>query len=220
MCRMCSFYNRIDLKQLPTSNPFLDEDASPADIPVPNDIIIESPESQRHTAWTNMRRFPSLYLSAPAKNENSLSSSTLPKPISIFGPQELTRQSQSPYQSYLHGTKSEVQNIPRKDARAQPHKLVHQSRVNSVPLRIHTRVECDDSSTGSTSGQPSPISDDEFAYLPSSRYTITPPQTNSYSAVETAKEVLSVDVPIPAPLKVRRAPQSPTEWMNEACRNL
>lgn len=217
---MCSIYNNIDLRQLPASNPFLEGDVSPADVAMPHDIIVESPESQRHTAWTNMRRFPSLHRPSTVKHEISSSSSPLPKPITIFGPRQLARQSQSPYEAYQSSAKSEIQNLSHKDARAQPHKLVHQSRVNSVPLKIHTGIELDDSSTGSTSGQPSPVSDDEFAYLPSSQSTLSRPPTNLYPTINTVQEVSAVDVPVPAPLKVRRTPQSPTEWMNEVCKNL
>lgn len=60
MCRMCLIYNEIDLKELPTSNPFSENVPTPIDPSVPECILIESPSAHQYPAWTGLRRFPSM----------------------------------------------------------------------------------------------------------------------------------------------------------------
>ena len=83
MCRMCLIYNELDLKELPRSNPFSENVPTPIDSSVPECIFIESPAAQRYTAWTDLRRFPSM---AAATDRNSTSKHHSPRSISIQGP--------------------------------------------------------------------------------------------------------------------------------------
>lgn len=215
---MCSYYHQIDLKQLPSSNPFAEENTTPVETTLPNNIVVESPDSQIHTAWTNIRRFPSLYRHPPTKNEYATSSTLSSKPITVLGPRELARQSQLPYEPYRRGQNFSPLDTSVKDARAQPHQLLHQSRINSIPVTVQTSIEHDSSSSEAASGQPSPVSEDEFSYLPSSQSTLVSP-IEPQPSLDIARTAIRVEVPIPAPLRIRRAPQSSTEWMDDVCRN-
>lgn len=57
---MCLIYKELDLKDLPTSNPFSENVPSPVGPPIPECILIESPAAHQYPAWTDLRRFPSM----------------------------------------------------------------------------------------------------------------------------------------------------------------
>lgn len=180
MCRICSYYTRIDLRQLPTSNPFLD-DFTPtpieAEVEVPNTIVVESPESSQHTAWTNMRRFPSLHRVRMASDLPPLSTSVLSSPqsasrtISIFGPREVSKVEQHPHPTFE--PQSQRRHIPivqsTNSTTTWHPQLQHYNRVDSFPRAMSEgSVSSTSSHGGDTPGNLSPVSDDEeFAYLPS-----------------------------------------------------
>lgn len=218
---MCSYYARIDIKLLSTSNPFSEEYPSPAEAAMPNNIIVESPESQRHTAWTNLRRFPSLSRRAPPANTESSNSS--PGYISIRGPRELAKQTDlscdKPFRPQQQPAAIDSPSRPSSStsSKSSPHKLQHHNRVDS--LQSIYSPDHDHSSDTSTPRPMSPVSEDEFSYLSSSherstKAKYTPFVRDGSRAVSVAEE------PLPPPLKIRRAEQSSSAWMDQLCQKL
>jgi len=206
MCRMCSYYIRVDIKHLSTSNPFSEEYESPAETAMPNNIIVESPESRRHTAWTNMRRFPSSSRSAaPANTESSNSS---PGYITILGPTELAKRTNlwcnQPFRLQQQPAAADRSNRPlaSTSSRSSPHKLQHHNRVDS--LQSIYSPDYDHSSDTSTPRSMSPISEDEFSYLPSSHERSTRAKYTPFVR-DRSRAVSVAEVPLPPPPKIRHA---------------
>ena len=217
MCRMCSYYARIDIKLLSTTNPFSEEYLSPVESTLPYNIIVESPESQRHTAWTNLRRFPSLH--NPALLNSTQSSKVSSRGITIRGPKELAKEQNISYQPFRPQQRPATQTSKLFDASSTtpPRRLHHHDRVDSL-ASSYSPVS-DTSPSADTPSSMSPVSEDEFAYLPSSSQSSTktgymPFMTNTSTVLPDA------EVPIPPPLKIRRAEQSSVAWIDQICRNL
>ena len=221
MCRMCSYYTRIDIRSLSTSNPFSTEYLSPAEPNLPNNITIESPESQRHTVWTNLQRFPSPNsYAAPGSTRPSCPS---PATITIRGPTELAKLSNhSNYKPYRpqnhHPPAIEVSHLPTSSpSTISPRRLQRRNRVDS--LQSIYPPESGHSLHRDTPELTSPVSEDEFLYLPSSpnrvaklRYTLV--------ARDALEDAAGADMPASPPQGVGRAENSSSTWMNEICRNL
>lgn len=216
MCRMCSYYTKLDLERLPLSNPFLDDmTPSPVEIQMPSNIVVESPESNRHTAWTNVRRFPSLQRPGTVPREAQPSSQHSPRFISIYGPREMSKQSQY---TYVPFSPSRDHAGPEADANTfTPRKLQHHNRIDSFPQALADESTPGRSSPSSTPRSLSPVSDeDEFSYLPS-----TPRVAKAYATrvIILGQPVIS-QIQRPRPAKTPHQETATTQWMNEACRNL
>ena len=213
MCRMCSYYQKIDLKHLPTSNPWLE--ASPIDVAVPDNIIVESPEAQKRTAWTNMHRFPSLNQSACSAKHDATTSPS-PKAITIRGPTQLAKQRPATYDP-RHVQRKPLATSTETVQQGNPlsRRLSRQGRVLSFPPVTSADSDHESPSCTSSPDPPSPVSDDEFEYLPTS-------QLRFKSAPRSHPPRFSIGyrmpVPVPTPLRIRN-PQSSTQWVNEACAN-
>ena len=209
MCRMCSYYQKIDLKHLPTSNPWLE--ASPIDVAVPDNIIVESPEAQKRTAWTNMHRFPSLN---SAKHDAT--TSPLPKPMTILGPTQLMKQRLATYNP-RHVQRKPIATSSDAAQQGNPlsRRLSRQGRVASFPSATSTDSDHESLSRTSPSDPSSPVSDEEFEYLPLSQSQSRHPPQSLPSKFSIGYRM---PVPVPTPVRIRH-PQSSTQWMNEACGN-
>lgn len=217
MCRMCNYYLNIDLRQLPTSNPFAtdDVDSPTVGLELPSNIVVESPESQRYVAWQSIQRFPSLRLdSATADKEQS----PRPKSFTIYRPYEQPR---------LPMNNSNTLESPRRIHSPPPTRVV----IRRVPVTIGLHkfqerdpvsakaevehVDEDQAHSGFTSEPVSPISDEEeVSYL---RAIPTPLHKPQHLPV-----IASVRGCVPAVLQpgTRHSQIPSTEWMAQACRNL
>ena len=217
MCRMCSYYTRIDIKLLSTTNPFSEEYLSPVESTLPYNIIVESPESRRHTAWTNLRRFPSLH--SPALLDSTQSSKESSKGITIRGPRELAKEQTVSYQHFRPQQRPATQTFKRSDASitTPPRRLYYHDRVDS--LGSSYSPVSDTSSSGGPQGSISPVSEDEFAYLPSSPRLWAKTGDMSF-LTDTSRVLPDAEVPIPPPLKIRRAEDSSVAWIDQMCKNL
>lgn len=222
---MCTYYDRINLKELPTSNPFIvsDDLDSPAEPVLPNNIIVESPESQRHIAWENLRRFPSLHMDATMGSDKQTNRTPT---FSIYGPRELTRPAGEPIlatkerKSPPPHIKAVIRRVPVSSGH---HKLQHQDRISSFSDAIVDELEHDPTSLPGTPKSQSSISDeDEFSYLASP--TMTPPFT-SLPKVRSphdsfARSNRNIRLANSKLLDSRQAPSASTAWMAQVCQNL
>lgn len=177
MCRICSYYVKLDLEELPTSNPFIDDDddmiPSPTDVEVPNTIIVETPELGQHTAWTNLRRFPSLYYASPPGPRQVQSTIKSPsRRISIYGPRQVVefgRSSHVASDSYQQGRAVSSQAHTCDMISSPQRKLQRHDRVDSFPEAMTDDFVYSRSFPRSTAESTSSVSDEEeFSYLPSS----------------------------------------------------
>lgn len=204
MCRMCSYYLKIDVKHLSTSNPFSEEYSTPAEAAMPSNIIVESPESRKHTAWSNLRRFPSL--DCPAAPASTVSRKAFPGHITIRGPRELAKQPNlSCNEPDLPPQQPAIVRNPSRpssstSSRLSPRKLQHQGRTDS--LQSIYALDCDHSSDTSTLKSMSPVSEDEFSYLSLSHER--PIQGRHKPVIRDGSRVFNVaEVPLSAPLRAR-----------------
>lgn len=226
MCRMCSYYTKIDLAQIPTSNPFLDGITSPSPVEpeavMPNNIVIESPDSTRHTAWTNMRRFPSLYRPVGKTQRHSMhmpapsSSQPTPRSISIYGPQERSKSDRHSFTSInTQGQQRHSVTVQLSDSAASfHHKLQHYNRVDSFPEAMTDGSVSSISSPGSTPRSLSPVSDDEeFDYLPSLVRVFETRSPHTVRVKKPVKFAADTSVHVPEPLRFTRYNDQPTtQW--------
>lgn len=207
MCRMCSFYTKIDIQQLPLSNPFLDDmTPSPVEVELPNNIVVESPESGVHTAWTNVRRFPSLHqqnLSTGARTSQQTTSRT----ISINGPREMAKQDQFSYTAFHPQLQSNKAPHRASAIVSRQHKLQHHSRVDSFPEAMVEKIVSGKSSQNSTPRSTSPGSvisyaddEDEFSYLPSSAKIARTFSPHIVAVKQSSKLTTASGAPLPGPL--------------------
>lgn len=228
---MCSFYTKLDLRQLPVSNPFLD-DMTPtpveAEVEVPNNIIVESPESSRHTAWTNMRRFPSLHrpgvIPGPPSSSSSSSPQSASRTISIYGPREMAKLDQHNYVAFnpqQQQRKTDTVYVPSTTASFH-HKLQHHNRVDSFPQAMTEEFSSGTSSQSSTPRCQSPVSDDEeFSYLPSTPKLAQTQILRPAVVRQPASHVVTTDASCPEPLRFNKhKEQAAAQWMSEACNTL
>jgi len=222
MCRMCTYYDRINLKELPTSNPFniSDELESPIEPALPNNIIVESPESQRHIAWQNLRRFPSLHTGAAFGGDKQTDAAPT---ISVYGPRELLRPLARPIlatrerKSPPPHIKAVIRSVP---VATGHRKLQHQDRILSFSDAIVDELEHDPTSLPGTPKSQSSISDeDEFSYLASSTTTPTfssPPKVKS-SHDYFVQNTRSLELANSKLLASSQAPSASTAWMAQIC---
>ncbi|KAK5958866.1 hypothetical protein OHC33_000710 [Knufia fluminis] len=221
MCRMCLYYHRIDLEQLSTSNPFSKEYLFPDESPLPNNTIVESPESRRHTAWTNLRRFPSLK-SYPAEDSTRFPDAAL-EDITVRGPRELSKQRYMPYQPFRDQqppTANQTLKLPNTSSHASIRKLHHHNRVDS--MRSIYSPDDDHSVNTSTPKSVSPVSEADSPKLSCTSEQSKPSFDRARWSFEgdIPTTVSDIEVPFPPPLRVRHAEQSPTIWMDQLCQNL
>lgn len=231
MCRICSYYTKIDVRQLATSNPFLDGTLTPTpvdaevevEVKLPTTIIIESPDSSQQTAWTNLRRFPSLYR-APIHHEPSLlplssasSSQITPRTISIYGPREMSKFNQDSYNTFGQQNWQRNTHIGNSAIRDNSfhRKLQHHNRVNSSHEIVTDGSVSGLSSQSSTPRDLSPVSDEEeFAYLPSSVEVIEVAQPRIMPIRAPADYTAPTNVTVPKPLNFNKYKDRPSaQWM-------
>lgn len=215
MCRMCSYYQRIDLRQLPASNPFTDNDLdSPSIEPeLPNNIIVSSPESQRYVAWQKMQRFPSLKPDSVIADPET---SQRPGSFTIYGPREQSRLSthalqSSPGRTYFAPTPRVTKHVPVAIGRT----LQRQDRV-LVPTQAAIEHPDNDQSHGPDSPKSiSSMSDtEEFSYLHTAPAPLHKPQLPPILTTMTSH------VPMTLQAGVRQPQTVSTQWMTQACQNL
>jgi len=215
---MCLYYHKIDLNQLSTSNPYSEEYPSPVELALPNNIIVETPESQRYSAWSNLRRFPSLNSHPAPDRTDSLSAAQ--GGITVLGPRELAKQQYIPYRPYRaqqQHAANQASKPPRASSDASIRKLHHHSRVNS--LQSIYSPDYDHSVEPSTSKSVGPVSEDEFSYLSSSPGQSVDKRFRTFSE-GTATIVPDAVVSFPPPLRNRHAEQSSRKWIDQLCQNL
>lgn len=218
---MCSIYNKIEIRTLPTSNPWLDIDDTTVDNLVPNTIIVESPTTQKHRVWASIRRFPSLDLLTTSSDAASTSSS---ETVSVHEPQELLTEyrgitsskpgSQMAYIPYSG-------NAVRKQV-ATANVLHQQKRVDSFPETIQHDQGIP--ALTATLEFMNPVSEDGFsAFAPSAhkfeavqKSSSGHPHEGQYAAYRLANNPL-----VPPPLRIRHEePDSPSaQYIHDLCRN-
>lgn len=226
---MCSFYTKLDIKQLPLSNPFLDDTSpTPVEVELPSNIVVESPESGVHTAWTNVRRFPSLH-QQHIYTDSQTSQQSTPRSISIHGPKEMSKQGQFSYVPYNPQQQAKKNALRQADTFvSSQRKLQRHSRIDSFPEAMSEKAASGKSSQNSTPGSLSPVSaddyedddEDEFSYLPSTPKVVRVFSPQIVSVKQPFKHAVTSDVSLPEPLRIRRKEQGPAQWMNEVCQNL
>lgn len=212
MCRMCSFYIKLDIKQLPLSNPFLDDmTPTPTEVELPNNIVVESPESGIHTAWTNVRRFPSLHqqnLSAGTRTSQQITTRT----ISINGPRELAKQDQFSYVAFHPQPRSNKPPHQNSAVVLNQHRLPQHNRIDSFPDAMVEKIMSEKSSQNLTPRSISPASmssyhddddDDEFSYLPSSPKVARTFSPRIVAVKQSPKRAGASELPYPEPLRIK-----------------
>lgn len=225
MCRMCSYYNTISLKELPTSNPFTSGDdlecsSGPA---LPTDIIVESPWSERYVAWRDPHRFPSLH--EPGRLGHNRQTHTT-SAVSVHGPSGLLKR---PRKISLTSSKRKfpssrievvVQTVP---AATSSHKLQHYDGTSFSSATNTNESEYDSCVSPSSPKSFSSISDDEeFSYLARSRTNSPSPSLTRLVSVESPQSSNMQDLASSnsEPSDSRQAYSKSTEWVAQICGNL
>ena len=199
MCRLCSLYNKINLTTLPSSNPWLDEEEFQ---PPPTTIFVESPESARYTAWSNVRRFPSLL---PLAVE--LDSSSTPV---VSSPQE--------YRGVVRQNRSTWQSINRKPLPVV-HELQRRRRVDSFTAVVQQERNMTPESL-------TPTSEHGFEFGSVPKPVELPAENRRRKSSVVSREYQyrtfnpSAVSLVPAPLRVRsNVSESQSDYINELCQD-
>lgn len=222
---MCLIYRQIDIKRLPTTNPFFDDlETSQEESFLPQIIVVDSPDSQRHKAWENVRRFPSLNPLAemPASQPQPQASSD----ISIHGPRRLAAQFNSnnnaAYEHYRLSNKHTPPPQSPPKSIFSGRKIQRKSRVDSFPDAIRTRHNSSSASSTNSVESVSPLSENGFALQEPAVFELEAVQMKAhYADKESANSVADSDSDYlrPAPLQIRSEPSQSERWMNDLTRN-